>query len=449
MMVVSDALSDYATFAQRLTRFGLVTDPWFDGRPRFQAEPVRLAHAEWDVMARAAESVAAVLDELAGIVRARPALLDEFFALTPVQKLMWQASAPLWHGIARADVFLRDGDWPAVCEVNCDTPSGLAEAISLSALATPAGTIDAWGVGELCSPRTIAGGFGNPPRVPNSIDPNRGLRDAFVATMSRFAARVRADGGGPGLTVGIVYPTELSEDLALIALYRGWCEARGWDVVLGSPYNLQPLADDGVALFGRRCDVVLRHYKTDWWGERLPVRDDEAPFPDPEPLSQALATLLRAELAGRVAVVNPFGAVLPQNKRAFAFCWEAIDRFSPAAQAIIRAAIPLTRRLEACDRELLRREREDWVLKTDYGCEGDEVLVGRETPPEMWADWLAHALPHRWVAQRHFESRRDGAGRIANHGVVLAAGRAAGLYTRLSVGATDAGAISAATVIEP
>ena len=29
----------------------------------------------------------------------------------------------------------------------------------------------AWGVGELCSPRTIAGGFGNPPRVPISTIP--------------------------------------------------------------------------------------------------------------------------------------------------------------------------------------------------------------------------------------------------------------------------------------
>jgi len=89
------------------------------------------------------------------------------------------------------------------------------------------------------------------------------------------------------------------------------------------------------------------------------------------------------------------------------------------------------------------------VLKTDYGCEGDEVLVGRETPAELWADWLAHAIPHRWIAQRHFESRRDVAGRIANHGVVLAGGCAAGLYTRLSPRATDVSAISAAAVIEP
>ena len=53
------------------------------------------------------------------------------------------------------------------------------------------------------------------------------------------------------------------------------------------------------------------------------------------------------------------------------------------------------------------------------------------------------------MAQRHFESRRDGAGRIANHGVVLAGGRAAGLYTRVSAGATNAAAISVAAVVEP
>jgi hypothetical protein len=36
----------------------------------------------------------------------------------------------------------------------------------------------AWGVGELCSPRTIAGGFGNPPRVPMTMiamDPEMNL----------------------------------------------------------------------------------------------------------------------------------------------------------------------------------------------------------------------------------------------------------------------------------
>jgi hypothetical protein len=416
----ADQNAGYTGFARRLTASGLVTDPWFDGHPRFQAAPLLLARADHEAMARAAEAVAAVLDELGAIVADEPAALDDFFAMTPAQKLMWQASAPLWHGIARADVFLRDGQPPVVCEMNCDTPSGLAEAVCLGQLAAAAGHGDV----------------------------NHDLGARFLAVLARFAAGVPLRAAGGPITVGIVYPTEMADDLGLVALYRGWCAQAGYEVVLGSPYNLERIPGRGVALFGRRCDVVLRHYKTDWWGERLPVRDDEQPFADPDPLSGPLEALLSAELAGEVAVVNPFGAVLPQNKRAFAFCWERRERFSPEAQAVIRATIPFSLRLEAADRDVLLRAREDWVLKTDYGCEGEEVTVGREVPQELWADLLAHAIPRRWIAQRRFDSRRDAAGRIANHGVFIAAGCAAGLYTRLSQGQTDASAISVATVVE-
>jgi hypothetical protein len=239
----------------------------------------------------------------------------------------------------------------------------------------------------------------------------------------------------------------MPDDLGLVVLYRRWLEQAGYEVVLGSPYNLQRVAGRGVGMFGRRCDVVLRHYKTDWWGERLPLRDDEQPFADPDPLTAPLAALLDAELEGEVAVVNPFGAVLPQNKRAFAFCCEQIERFSAGAQAVIRSAIPWSLRLESADRAALVRAREDWVLKSDYGCEGEEVVLGRDAAPEAWADLLAHAIPRRWIAQRRFDPRRDAGGRVANHGVFVTGGCAAGLYTRLSVGATDAAAISVAPVI--
>jgi len=417
----ADTDDGYPDFARRLMASGLVTDPWFDGRPRFQVSPLPLARADHDAMTHATEAVAAVLDELCRIVAAEPATLDDFFAMTPAQKLMWQASAPLWHGVARADVFLRDGWPPVVCEMNCDTPSGLAEAVCLGQL------VAASGHGDL----------------------NRDLGARFLAVLSRFADGVARRNAAGRTTVGIVYPTEMTDDLGLVALYRGWCAQAGYDVVLGSPYNLQRIPGRGVALFGRRCDVVLRHYKTDWWGERLPVRDDEEPFADPEPLSEALAALLSAELAGEVAVMNPFGAVLPQNKRAFAFCWERLERFSAEAQAVIRATIPFSLRLEAADRDVLLRERGDWVLKTDYGCEGEEVTLGCEVTQELWADLLAHAIPRRWIAQRRFDSRRDAAGRVANHGVFIAGGRAAGLYTRLSQGATDASAVSVAAMVAP
>jgi hypothetical protein len=249
--------------------------------------------------------------------------------------------------------------------------------------------------------------------------------------------------------IAIVYPTDLGEDLTLISLYRRWCEAAGHEVVLGSPYNLVQRPDGGVSMFGRPCRLVLRHYKTDWWGERAAIWDDEDPYLDPEPLVGPLSALLDAELLGLVSVMNPFGAVLPQNKRAFAFCWERLAAFSPAAQEAIRTLIPYTVRLEAVTRATVLANRDDWVLKSDYGCEGEEVIVGRQVSPALWEASLVHAVPERWVAQRYFESRTDDNGHVANHGVFLAGGLAAGLYTRLSAGATDHRALSVATRLIP
>jgi hypothetical protein len=240
----------------------------------------------------------------------------------------------------------------------------------------------------------------------------------------------------------------MTEDLAFIALLENTFRARGHDVVLGSPYNLHAMPDGGVGLFGREVDLVVRHYKTDWWGEREPIWRDEEPCADPDPLEGPLRLLIRAEFAGRVTVVNPFGAVLPQNKRSFAFLWEELRRFGPEARRVIEAHVPFSVRLETADLGELTRERTEWVLKSDYGCEGDEVLLGALMTEGDWRLALELAIPKRWIAQRRFDSVRDAAGRSANYGVYLLAGRAAGFYTRLSEGPTDPSALSVPTLVE-
>src|SRR5262249_53251663 len=112
--------------------------------------------------------------------------------------------------------------------------------------------------------------------------------------------------------------------------YRRWFEERGYEVILGSPYNMS-YGPRGPTLFDKPFSVMLRHYKTDWWGERSSVWDNEG-IPDAEPLEKPLRAALASLLERRAAVVNPFGAVLPQNKRSMAFMWEQIHRFSPHAQ---------------------------------------------------------------------------------------------------------------------
>jgi glutathionylspermidine synthase len=416
-------MSTYESFAQRITASGIVTDPWVFGEPRFREEPVVLSAADARAMYACAESVAEVYNELCLMVADEPAMLDTFFALSPYQKAMWLASQPLWHAIARADVFVTD-EGLQIAELNCDTPTGEAEAIVLGPLAARAGT----------------------------TDPNRHLTKRFGDVAETLQAAMLAKAEGPRdprdprmRRMGIVYPTELPEDLSLVRLYKKAFEDRGWEVVLGSPYNLGH-DERGLVLFDEPISLLVRHYKTDWWGERQSAWDDEELL-DPQPLEEPLEAVLQAMLESRVAVVNPFGAVVPQNKRAMAFMWEHIHRFSRRSQDVIRAHVPVTRRLEAFHVEQLIAEKDDWVLKSDYGAEGDEVVIGRLATAEVWKESLAHARKGRWIIQRYFRAKEGPQGETINHGVFVLAGEAEGLYARVQVGATDDRALSAPVLV--
>jgi hypothetical protein len=404
---VSGLEGGYDAFARRLVAGGVVTDPWLDGTPRFATEPEVLPADEWRALARAAEQVAAVYDELGALVDDDPGLLETFFALTPYQRAMWQASSPLWHGIARADVFVTD-EGPTITEINCDTPTGEAEATELGRLAHTT--------------------------RPELTDPNVDLEARFVAMVTALV-RHCVDGDAPRVA-GIVYPTEFTEDLPLVRLYRAWLERAGWSVVLGSPYNLGRAGDGCATLFDTPLGLLVRHYKTDWWGERASAWLDER-IPDAQPLAEPLAAALGSFVDRRTAVVNPFGAVLLQNKRAMAFMWEHVHRFSPAAQGVIQRLVPYTSRLETLHPAQLATQREQWVLKSDYGAEGDEVIIGRAATELEWTEALRLARPGRWIAQRYFHARERANGETMNYGVFLVAGEAAGLYLRAQAGATD------------
>jgi glutathionylspermidine synthase len=413
-----DAIDTYAAFAGRIVASGILRDPWIDGRPRFRAEPILLAADRYTELCRAAEDVAAACQAMVSVLLEEPRLLEDVLGLTSVQRAMWTAAAPTWHGIARADVFFTD-DGVAVAEMNCDTPTGEAEAVVL---------------GELAA------------LPPGAFDPNRALEQRFVAMLEYVAKRERVREAGPLRTVGLVYPTELTDDLPLVRLYRIWLERRGYALVLGSPYNLT-FDGERTRLFDVPIDVLLRHYKTDWWGERESVWRGES-IEDDAPLVAPLRAVLSGMASGTLAVVNPLGAVVPQNKRSLSLMWEQIHRFSPEVQAAIMRYVPLTRRLEVMHTEQLAVQRAQWVIKSDYGAEGEEVILGRDVDDATWREALARARPGRWVAQQYFSADTDARGEAVNYGVFLVAGRAAGLYARVQAGATDVRAQSVAALVQ-
>jgi glutathionylspermidine synthase len=408
-------ITSYGDFAADLLAQGILKDPWVDGAPRFRMAPVLLDRATQAALYGAAEGITAVHDQAARLCARDAALRQRYFDLPPSYELMWRMSVPAWHGIARADVFLTDTG-PQVCELNSDTPSGEPEAVALNGLVDGAG----------------AAAFD---------DPNCHLADRVFALVQRAAPR------GRPLTIGLVYPTEITDDLSVIELYARWFEARGARVVLGSPFNLRSDGQGGVAMFGVSCSVIWRHYKTDWWGERRTVWRSEHAYADPAPLSGPLELLAGAVARGRCAVLNPFGAVLTQNKRMMALLWEERGRLPRWAQRLVRRYLPYTVRLETLAPRRLRAERTSWVLKSDYGCEGEEVVIGAELTDAAWARALDDVLPTRWIAQRRFTPLASASGEVANYGVYVVGGRAAGMFTRLQAGCTDRTALCAPTIV--
>ncbi|MEO5931709.1 MAG: glutathionylspermidine synthase family protein [Candidatus Kapaibacterium sp.] len=412
---------DYATFARELYATNIISDPWIAGQERFRLEPVVLNESVYAELRAAGEAIGRAYEELAEIIWNQPSLLDEYFHLTPWQKLMWLASRGRWHGIARLDLFILADGAIRVCEMNSDTPSGEAETVLINGMLHP--------------------------RHPGLTDPNRLFEERFMEMLiqSRNAASPERVGTIP--SVGILYPTDLPEDLSMIAIYQQWLESRGMPYVLGSPFNIHPLESGGIALFEMPIDIMIRHYKTDWWGERFPAWKDGDPYNDPDPLDIPLRLALDADAAGTVAIVNPFGAVITQNKLTMAFLWNNIERFSAESRAAIERYMPPTHRLTDIDAAALPKE--EWVLKSDYGCEGDEVILGRAVTDEIWAQSLAAAIPERWILQGYFDAAPIEGDMVPNYGLYLIGGEAAGIFTRLSSKATDYTAVVAPTFIRP
>ena len=406
-MVLVPAQGEYGDFARRLLDEGLTWGPWIEDQPRVHAAPLVIGEGLRDRLYGVAGEVGRLYEALVEVVWAEPGLLDSFFGLTPWQKKMWWASGGAWHVQARLDAFVCLDGTIKVCEINADTPSGHDDAVGLSAL--------------------LGRDYGG------LEDPNAGLLGRLWGALGRYHESRTGQRGGPR-RVGLIYPTEMPEDLALVRLYARWLGSMGVEVVLGSPYNIT--ASSGrVRVMGQAVDLVLRHYKTDWWGERETVWLDEPPYDDPDPLEGPLEVLLAGEGAGVVSVVNPFGSILPQDKLSMAFFWEEMGRFEAPMQAIIRADIPETRRAEVVGTERLLEERAQWVLKSDFGCEGDEVVVGALVEEDFWETCVGQMRPGVWVAQRFFDvAPLEPGGWLPNIGVYLVAGAPAGLYARLTPG---------------
>ena len=249
---------------------GLVTDPWVDGQPRFARAPLRLparAGAGAGRGGRAAWRPPSTRRPCRSRWPSRP-LLDDFFALTPVQKLLW---AELGAAVAR------DGPRRRV-------PGRGAGGAPADGVRAERRHPQRPARGGAAGPgHRRAGRARSQPRAGGPLRRAAGALPRGASTApappapSRWASSTR-----PRSPATSAWSACTSAGARRAA--GRWCWARpstcGRRRAGGSPCSARP------------CDLLIRHYKTDWWGERLPIWADEDPYPDPEPLARPAVRLL-------------------------------------------------------------------------------------------------------------------------------------------------------------
>lgn len=225
-------------------------------------------------------------------------------------------------------------------------------------------------------------------------------------------------------------------------ILRDAFEAAGVPTFVCDPRDL---AYDGRALTasGKRIDLVYR---------RVLINDIVA-------RPSECAALVDACAARAVCVANTFRCKIPHKKAFFAVLTDPRNDslFTAEERSIIRAHVPWTRVVEdaATEKngvrggllELVRAQRDQFVLKPNDEYGGKGVLLGWEMSLSQWDDALTSALKDRrgtWIVQERIPVRREVFPQFDNDGHVtmrdvlvdfapyLFRGRMGGYLTRLS-----------------
>ncbi len=322
--------------------------------------------------------------------------------------------------VARFDGFLA-GDALKFLEFNCDSPGGagradvLHEAFTALARRNP----------EL----GLAGSLDETERLLH-------LRETLLACYREWRLTRQQDRGEDPVIV--VTDWRDVPSLADIEITVRRLAQTGLDVVFCDPRELT-LDGDDLVLDDRRVDVVYKRVILD----------------ELTACSQASA-LLEAYQAGTVCLVNAPRSVLAGDKKTLAgLRHPSIQEVLTSAQrAAVERHIPWSQLLEPGRveldgyrfelTELVRENKDRFVLKAARGYGGRDVLLGFETPAETWARAVEdHASDGDWIVQELVAIPQDTfptfkRGRVlaetlnVNINPFVFGGRYAGAYTRIS-----------------
>jgi len=334
--------------------------------------PHMIARSQYDEVAGAARTIAFAIEKLVD-----RALNDEglLAVLGPTERETRMARIDPGYSrlcvSSRLDSYLSDSGFKFL-EYNAETPAGVGDQMQLEKVL--------FGLAHLREFLEMHDHW--------RPKPHRRLLASLLATYREWGGEEER----PQLAIvdwkGVATESEFH---VLQAYFAG----QGYPTILADPRELS-YDDNHLKAGDFRIDIVYK---------RVVIHEFLERCAEDHPLARAYADR-------RICMANSFRTKLAHKKTSFAVLSDSkySHLFTPEEIAVIGRHIPWTRRVERCTTEfegaerdlieLIRQERERFVLKPsdDYG--GHGVFIGWETAPDEWDRAIDLALERPYVVQQ-------------------------------------------------
>lgn len=380
--------------------------------------PVIYSRRQASYVSSVAEAIVRLMEKVTTLYLREPSVRD-FFGFSPEQIELIEVDPGYDCAIpcARLDSFF-DGEDVRFTEINTDGTAGMdgAEKVVKLFLASPT-------ISELFSARSVT-----------AFDINQAVLHTLLDCYTQFAGPHAADAP----RIAIVDWQEVRTSAEFVA-FREFCAEQGYETVVADPRELEY---DGATLSheGSKIDLIYRRVVSSEYLERL----DE------------VEAMTRAFKDRSVCLVGSFRSDVAFNKNVFALVQHAgFSRFfAEDERALAQKHIPWTRRFAdvECEHEgrviampeLVREQKDDFVLKPSNLYEGRGVYLGFQKTPSEWEEIVGAALAGDYVLQRFVPEPtlpvgawKDGFGlepRFIHLGEFVFGGKFSGFYCRAAEG---------------
>lgn len=334
-------------------------------RPHF------FARSRYEKIKHAAEQINLACERLTEIALENAEILSEI-NMTEKEEKMARLD-PRYGGLcvsSRFDTYLSGDDFKFL-EYNAETPAGIGDQITFEKV------------------------FEKVPEVQEFLAQNKHwLPRPRYRLLEALDAAYRDMGGKKEKpNIAIVDWEGVSTFSEFVILRDCWL-AEGYNTIIATPFELEY---DGKVL-------RVGDFEVDIFYKRVLIHEFLEKFDETHPLVRAYAD-------GNVCMANNFRVKIPHKKTSFAIMsdekYEWI--FTAEQRELIRKHIPWTRIVRNCKTtfhgkevdllELLRRERENFILKPhdDYG--GHGISFGWENSASEWDDLLENAMKGCFIIQ--------------------------------------------------